>query len=497
MSPDEPWIGWVDNGDDSPHTVAYLHHLAQYRRHPGAAAGDFAPIVVRPTPGGDDHMALGFDLLTALGKSPEIMHAERTRLRGGNVWDNARAWLIGSQTTDVFLDRAHQLSTKLLLDLANAAGRAHATTWLIWSSPDTDLAAATIATITEAGYQVDRIPAPTLRTMLPDLHAAGPQQPPPDPPWSPLPAADFRAACRRHLGRDAFARVDAVYRQARERTDAWMDSHASLTRPEAPTLPPALADIAGPLLGWLRDEQIGPTKNPARALITLRATQAALFGHAILLSWQPDALGANPAARLIGDLNRQAARALTTGASTADAAGTVLALHLNLPPTDLHCFTVGGIATDGSILTPPADSFTNHHHGAAHTVLADQTPSGIRERACLGVIRIPDPARPIIAAHLAYRRLQGADDHDPFFAYRHDPRRRPTAALRDAAIRLCERIHVNPPWLHRDPCKYGADIGLTPRTHTAGSSSAAWPWPSSTGTPPPDTRPTGTPVPTS
>ncbi|SDT77661.1 hypothetical protein [Actinoplanes derwentensis] len=26
-------------------------------------------------------------------------------------------------------------------------------------------------------------------------------------------------------------------------------------------------------------------------------------------------------------------------------------------------------------------------------------------------------------------------------------------------------IHVNPPWLHRDPCKYSADIGLTPRTH--------------------------------
>ena len=161
----------------------------------------------------------------------------------------------------------------------------------------------------------------------------------------------------------------------------------------------------------------------------------------------------------------QAARVLTTGASTVDAASTVLALHLNLPPTHLHCFTVGAIATDGSTLTPPTDSFTNHHHGLAHAVLADESPSGIRERACLGPIRIPEPARPIIAAHLAYRRLQGANDHDPYFAYRHDLRRRPTAALREAAIRLCERIHVNPPWLHRDPCKYGADIGLTPRTH--------------------------------
>ena len=78
----------VDNSDDSPHTVTYLHHLAQYR-HPGVAAGDFAPIVVRPTPGGEDHMALGFDLLTALGKSHEVMQGERTRLRGGGVWGSA------------------------------------------------------------------------------------------------------------------------------------------------------------------------------------------------------------------------------------------------------------------------------------------------------------------------------------------------------------------------------------------------------------------------
>ena len=76
--------------------------------------------------------------------------------------------------------------------------------------------------------------------MLPDLHAASDRRPSPGPPWATLPAADFttfRGACRRHLGRDAFARVDAVYLQARDRTDAWMDSLRSRVRPEAPMLP--------------------------------------------------------------------------------------------------------------------------------------------------------------------------------------------------------------------------------------------------------------------
>ena len=77
---------------------------------------------------------------------------------------------------------------------------------------------------------------------------------------------------------------------------------------------------------------------------------------------------------------------------------------------------------------------------------------------------IPEPARPIIAAHLAYRRVQGAQDTDPYFVHREVPGRAPTAVLRIAAQRACQRLHLNPPWLHRDPCRYGADIGLTPRT---------------------------------
>lgn len=232
---------------------------------------------------------------------------------------------------------------------------------------------------------------------------------------------------------------------------------------DALPLPPPLTVAALPLLGWLRDVQLGPAPDATTALITLRATQAALFGHAILLGWTPDALGPDPASRLPGDLTPAHTAALTAGACTATAAATVLSLHLNLAPTRLHCFTVGGVAVDGAYLQPPPDSFTVHWHGNEHAALDDASPSGIRERACAGTILIPPHARAIIAAHLAYRTVVGAHDY-PYFAYRHDPRHEPTAGLRDAARRACQRLHLNPPWLHRDPCKYGADIGLTPRT---------------------------------
>ncbi|MEV5554693.1 hypothetical protein AB0L44_13640 [Nonomuraea wenchangensis] len=35
----------------------------------------------------------------------------------------------------------------------------------------------------------------------------------------------------------------------------------------------------------------------------------------------------------------------------------------------------------------------------------------------------------------------------------------------ERTIRTCGRLNLNPPWLHRDPCKYGADVGLTPRSY--------------------------------
>lgn len=255
-----------------------------------------------------------------------------------------------------------------------------------------------------------------------------------------------------------------MYRSARDRTDDHLISLYHRHRGDVPLLlPPALADIAVDLYSWLRDVQLGPAPDPATALITLRATQAALFGHAILLRWSPDTLGPDPASRLPGNLTRQITAALTAGARTATAAVTALALHLNLGPTHLHCLLVGDVADDGSRLTGPSTG-PHHYHGAAHTVINPDSPSGIAERSCAGTILIPAHAHAIIAAHLAYRRSQGAHDHDPYLAHHRGPGHDPTALLRHDLRRACRQLHLNPPWLHPDPCKYGADIALTTRT---------------------------------
>lgn len=462
-----PWVGWIDNGDDPPATVNYLRALGVYRPQPLALA-DFAPVVVRPTPGGGDRTALGFDLLTALGKSPHVLRDERLRLRGHEIWDCARAWLAGSAITDLIIDRAHQLSTDMLSALTGVATDAAVTPWMIWSSPDDEAAALAAKSLTMAGYHVERMPVATMRQVLPDPSRAL-ALPPASAfagPWPILPTADFttfRAACRRNFARAAFTRIDEVYRAARDRTDEWMEHLHHLHSGDLPLLPPALTDVAYPLLGWLRDVQLGPTPDAGTALITLRATQAALFGHAILLRWTPDALGPDPAGRLPGNLTPAVAAALSAGARTNAAAATVLSLHLNLAPTRLHCFLIGGVAADGSYLAPPPIS-AQHTHGLANAALSADSPSGIGERACAGPIAIPALARPIIAAHLAYRRAHGADDDDPYFVHSLDPRREPTATMREAAIRICRRLHLNPPWLHRDPCKYGADVALNRRT---------------------------------
>lgn len=459
------WVGWVDNRDDPPSTVAYLHAVGSYRRHPRALA-EFQPVVVRPTPGGD-LVAVGFDLLTALGKGLPQMTERPQRLRGYEVWDAARAWLRGARITDLIIDRAHQLPVDVLLDLLAAAQHAAAAPWLIWSGTDDVAAARTAETLTAVGYHVATLPPATMQTVLPDPVRVLAATEAPAPAWPVLPAADFttfRAACRRHLGRDAFARVDAVYRAARDRTDEHLAVLHQRHHGDLPLLPPALADIAADLYSWLRDVQLGPASDPATALITLRATQAALFGHAILLRWSPDTLGPDPAGRLPGNLTRQVTAALNAGAHTSTAAAAALALHLNQGPAYLTCLRVGDVADDGSRLAGPPTG-PDHHHGLAHPVLNADSPSGIAERACAGTILIPAHARAIIAAHLAYRRGQGASDDDPYFAHRRTPGHDPTAQLRHELQRASQQLHLNPPWLHPDPCKYGADIGLTARTH--------------------------------
>ena len=86
------WVGWVDNGDDPPEMVRYLQQLDNRRRGPRVRP-EVVPVVVRPTPGGGDRTAVGFDVLTALGKSPDVLRDEQFRVSGHEIWDSDRVCL--------------------------------------------------------------------------------------------------------------------------------------------------------------------------------------------------------------------------------------------------------------------------------------------------------------------------------------------------------------------------------------------------------------------
>ncbi|MGR6924321.1 hypothetical protein ACU635_59525 [[Actinomadura] parvosata] len=260
-----------------------------------------------------------------------------------------------------------------------------------------------------------------------------------------LPAADFPtflAACRRRLDPADFPMVKTAFHDAAEATDAWFDT--------LDLAPADTARLTTAVTGWLRDHTVGCAPAPQAALVRLRAVQAALFLSGIHLSWRPDALGPDPARRLLGDLTGRISVRLHATCRTDAAAATALALHLNHPGTHFAALTLADIAPDGSAVRGPTSGPSVQD--AAWRELAGPEP-----------VRIPQHARPLLAAHLAYRRDQGAADGEPYFLHPREAGRDPQDVLRAAIRRTCHRLGLDPPWLHGDDCRYGADIGLTAR----------------------------------
>jgi hypothetical protein len=459
----------VDNARDTRAVTAYLaqHPARQQRCRSGR-------VLIRPTPAGlslDPHV-LGLDLLTALGKNPNWLRQVDPDL----VWQYARAWSDALGVTEIILDRAHQVTEPVVRALAELAGPDRRL-WLIWSS-DRDPAPLC------AGLNTELVLRQAVRSVTPDdLTAALPVLPyDPAPPyqaptqdWRTLPTADFttfRAACRRHLSPHRFAALDATYTAAADTTDTWCaEYHDTLTtQPE---------QIGGTLAAWLRDHQIGPCINPSTALITLRATQAALLPAGIVLRFDPRALGTDAARRLPGDLhNPSIISGLLAHTRTTDTAATALSLHLNQPPWVFDCWRLRHVAPDGSHLTAPE---THHHRGPGHAIdrpgggLIDRldhldreralsASSNVAEIACLHPIHLPRPAWPLLAAHRAYRLAQpGVTDDDPLFTHPVTDRTPPHPGLREAINRTLLRVFHPAPWMHHDPCRQGPDIGQHPR----------------------------------
>jgi hypothetical protein len=118
-----------------------------------------------------------------------------------------------------------------------------------------------------------------------------------------------------------------------------------------------------------------------------------------------------------------------------------------LGTTHFQDLNISDVAPDGSALL---------HHPAG-----DTGRTGSAEGA---PVKIPVCARPIFAAHLAYRRSQGAAGSDPYFTHPSDPgSRSPERILRNAVTRTCRKIGYDMPWMYGGDCRYEADIDLAAR----------------------------------
>jgi hypothetical protein len=410
--------------------------------------------------------------LVAAGNPP---HAARREHVTELSWEYGQAWLAGLGVTDLIIDRAHLLTGGQADTAAAAARRAGATVWLLWGTgigpytPGCDgpphLVAGTRTQVISLWEFYQRLP-----TAPPPAIADEPGQPGE---WPPLPAADFPtflAACRRYLPRREFAQAARLYYDTAEATDAWLDTYGA---PRDPRDHQITAGFEAALTGWLRDSAIGPAPCGPAALVRLRAVQAALFIRAIVLSWRPGPLGPQPATRLPGNLTPEIAGALQTAVRTDTAAATALSVHLNQGPAFFSVLQLGDVALDGSAIRVPPGRPRPVWRGispgadGAYGQMLEADERSWRELATAEPIRIPDCARPLFAAHLAYRRSGGAEGSDPYFAHPRDPADKPATEILRAAIRsAAQRLGLDLPWMHGDDCRYGADIGLTWRGHS-------------------------------
>ncbi|MFC7934169.1 ATP-binding protein [Streptomyces cinereoruber] len=432
-------------------------------------------LVVRPTPGGRVS-DLALDILTATGRSPSALLADR--IPTSDAWAQAAAQLTADQTRHLVVDRAHRLPGDALELLADLGRRAGATVWLIWPTTEDDKhVPAPLRAFRDAGYRLDAI----------DFRAFMRELPPPprvltgglradaETPWAEgtgpaLPMQDFPvflAHCREKLPGNTFTAVRAVYDREVHLADQWLTRRGLTGHHTHPGSPRHTRTFAARLTFHLRDHRIGPAPDQAHALARLRGIQTALFFRGYLLRWQYETLGAGPTTRLLSQLTARACDKLRAAATIEDAAATALSIHLSHGPTGLGLITCGNTAPDGHAIHLPVTGspyiseetrfltvpwkWRSHRHRPIELSALD-----VLHLESDDPVLLPEHAAPLVAAHLAYRRQQGATDSDPLFVHPDSPGvKSPEPGLREAVLRTCHRIHLNPAWLHRSHCRHG------------------------------------------
>lgn len=349
----------ADTGGLSTAAVRALH-----RRHDV----DAGVIVVTLRPATRRIGWVAHDVLAALGKTN--LHAGTGR-SSDRDWALVPVWLAAHRITDVVLCDTDHLPDDVAGHLLRGLTGARARVWVVAGGSVGEPTAAALANW------------PVAHATLDELHAALPQPTGGDTPaaaddtvpWpASVPDADFcvfRAACRDTLPAEAFATVDARYRDTHARAGTRLDADG-------------VTDHT--VRGLLADE-IAAAATQAELTTRVRAVQAAAFTRGGLLAVDLyELLAAQPAAP------RQAA---------ADPA-TWRRLRAYRPPHRpvICALTAAGLAIDDL---------------RAATV-ADAHPDGSRLATADGGVALPEGSAPFLRAQRLHRLLSGAEPDDPLLA---------------------------------------------------------------------------------
>ncbi|MFE4957965.1 hypothetical protein ACFRCW_28835 [Streptomyces sp. NPDC056653] len=347
----------------------------------------------------------------------------------------------GGRTSDLAIDRAHRLPGEALELLAQLGRRALCTVWLIWPTTENNAyVPAPLRAFRDAGYRLDAIDLPAFMRELPPpsrVPTSG-LQGDAKTPWAEgadpaLPMQDFPvflAHCRAKLPGNTFTAVRAVYDREVHLANQWLTRRGLYGHTRIPGSPGHTRTLSARLTFHLRDHRIGPAPDQAHALTRLRGIQTALFFRGYLLRWQMETLGATT--RLLSQLDPRTCDKIRAAATIEDAAATALSIHLSHGPTGLGLITCGNTAPDGSSVHLPVTGspyiseetrylrvpwrYKTHRHATV-----ELTALQVLHLESEDPVTLPEHAAPLPAAHLAYRRHQGAADADSLFIHPDSP----------------------------------------------------------------------------
>lgn len=349
----------IDQGD-RPQTSQMLRGL----HDPGGQRA-----VCWMTPGPRTLENLANDVLRALGKRADLGGVSPTSTES---WARVQAWVAGEALEELVVARAQLLPRERWEQLITLSSLTGARLWLVVQGAPLTRGQSEAARdwgLTTSSLKVLRR---RLRTGYATV-APEPHEPFPTAPVDEFPT--FRAACRKLLSAEEFARVDAELRSTFAAVDGWL---RQTPRENQVQFEENLLDHLASLLRSCHDLQ--------QALVRCRAAQVACFAHGTLMKVDRDGLAGGYASGPTGQLDPAGARRLRQYGETRYAALGVIALVSRLPPRRLAELNLDSLAPEGTAVTV----------------------AGRR----LGV---PAFAAGILRTHRLYRIWRGATSEEPLF----------------------------------------------------------------------------------